>query len=242
LSGADRALVLSNAHMKAMRILLVEDNELLADGLLRSLAMPGFAVDRIAHGERADNYLQTEHYDLVVLDIGLPGIDGFEVLRRCRQRGSKAPVLVLTARDGVEDRIRGLDLGADDYLTKPFVLGEFEARVRALIRRADSLGEPQLRCGPLRMDTTALRAWLGEQELALTSREWTILEVLLRQFGQVISKKRITQAVKDWEADVTPNTVEVHISRLRRKLGSTGPQIRAVRGFGYLLEDPETRH
>jgi len=225
-----------------MRILLVEDNEILADGLLRSLAMPGFAVDRIAHGERADSYLQSESYDLVVLDIGLPGIDGFEVLRRLRARGSKTPVLVLTARDAVEDRIHGLDLGADDYLTKPFVLGEFEARVRALIRRADNERTPQLVCGPLRMDTHALRAWMGEQELALTAREWTILEVLLRQLGQVISKKRITEAVKDWEQDVTPNTVEVHISRLRRKLGSAGPQIRAVRGFGYLLEDPDMRH
>ena len=215
---------------------------MLADGLLRSLAMPGYAVDRIAHGERADSYLQSETYDLVVLDIGLPGIDGFEVLRRLRARGSKTPVLVLTARDAVEDRIHGLDLGADDYLTKPFVLGEFEARVRALIRRGDNERAPQLVCGALRMDTTALRAWMGEQELALTAREWTILEVLLRQLGQVISKKRITEAVKDWEQDVTPNTVEVHISRLRRKLGSAGPQIRAVRGFGYLLEDPDTRH
>lgn len=225
-----------------MRILLVEDNEILADGLLRSLAMPGFAVDRIAHGERADSYLQSESYDLVVLDIGLPGIDGFEVLRRLRARGTKTPVLVLTARDAVEDRIHGLDLGADDYLTKPFVLGEFEARVRALIRRADNERAPQLACGLLRMDTRALRAWMGEQELALTAREWTILEVLLRQLGQVISKKRITEAVKDWESDVTPNTVEVHISRLRRKLGAVGPQIRAVRGFGYLLEDPDLRH
>ncbi|MFO1468232.1 MAG: response regulator transcription factor [Steroidobacteraceae bacterium] len=228
--------------MKATRILLVEDNELLADGLLRSLTMPGYAVDRLAHGERADSYLKSETYDLVVLDVGLPGIDGFEVLRRLRARGTRTPVLVLTARDAVEDRIRGLDLGADDYLTKPFVLGEFEARVRALIRRADNERAPQLVCGTLRMDTAALRAWMGDQELALTSREWTILEVLLRQLGQVISKKRITQAVKDWEQEVTPNTVEVHISRLRRKLGSTGPQIRAVRGFGYLLEDPDTRH
>lgn len=228
--------------MKATRILLVEDNEMLADGLLRSLVMPGFAVDRVAHGERADSYLQSESYDLVVLDIGLPGIDGFEILRRLRARGSKTPVLVLTARDRVEDRINGLDLGADDYLTKPFALGEFEARVRALMRRADNETMSQLVCGPLRMDTIALRAYMGDQEISLTAREWTILEVLMRQLGKVISKKRITQSVKDWEQDVTPNTIEVHISRLRRKLGEAGPQIRAVRGFGYLLEDPELRH
>jgi two-component system OmpR family response regulator len=233
---------LSNEAMKATRILLVEDNEMLADGLLRSLVMPGFAVDRVAHGERADSYLQSESYDLVVLDIGLPGIDGFEILRRLRARGSKTPVLVLTARDRVEDRINGLDLGADDYLTKPFALGEFEARVRALMRRADNERMPQLVCGPLRMDTTALRAYMGEQEISLTAREWTILEVLMRQLGKVISKKRITESVKDWEQEVTPNTIEVHISRLRRKLGEAGPQIRAVRGFGYLLEDPELRH
>lgn len=221
-----------------MRILLVEDNELLADGLLRSLAMPGFSIDRISHGEKADAFLKAESYDLLVLDIGLPGIDGFEVLRRLRERGSKLPVLVLTARDSVEDRIHGLDLGADDYLVKPFVLGEFEARVRALIRRAEVVRTPQLMCGDLRMDTVALRAYLGTEELLLTSREWSILEVLLRQLGQVISKKRITNAVGNAERDVMPNTVEVHISRLRRKLGPDGPQIRAVRGFGYLMEGP----
>ena len=225
-----------------MRILLVEDNELLADGLLRSLAMPGYAVDRISHGERADSFLKVESYDLMVLDVGLPGIDGFEVLRRLRERGSKLPVLVLTARDSIEDRIHGLDLGADDYLVKPFVLGEFEARVRALIRRAEAVRTPQLLCGDLRMDTVALRAYLGTEELMLTSREWSILEVLLRQLGQVISKKRITQAVGNTERDVMPNTVEVHISRLRRKLGPLGPQIRAVRGFGYLMEGPGTAH
>jgi DNA-binding response OmpR family regulator len=225
-----------------MRILLVEDNELLADGLLRSLAMPGYAVDRIAHGEKADAFLKMESYDLLVLDVGLPGIDGFEVLRRLRERGSKLPVLVLTARDSVEDRILGLDLGADDYLVKPFVLGEFEARVRALIRRAEAVRTPQLVCGDLRMDTVARRTYLGTLELMLTSREWSILEVLLRQLGQVISKKRITSAVGNTERDVMPNTVEVHISRLRRKLGPDGPQIRAVRGFGYLMEGPGAVH
>ena len=225
-----------------MRILLVEDNELLADGLLRSLAMPGYVVDWISHGERADAFLTVECFDLLVLDVGLPGIDGYEVLRRLRERGSKVPVLMLTARDSIEDRIHGLDLGADDYLVKPFVLGEFEARVRALIRRADAVRTPQLVCGDLRMDTVAMRAYLGTEELMLTSREWSILEVLLRQLGQVISKKRITLAVGNTERDVMPNTVEVHVSRLRRKLGPSGPQIRAVRGFGYLMEGPGAAH
>jgi two-component system OmpR family response regulator len=222
-----------------LRILLVEDNALLADGLLRSLTLPGYAVDHTTSGEKADSYLKVENYDLVVLDVGLPGIDGFEVLRRLRLRASKMPVLVLTARDAIEDRIHGLDLGADDYLVKPFALGEFEARVRALIRRRETNRTPQLVCGDLVMDTAAMRMYRGSEELMLTAREWAILEVMLRQVGQVISKKRIMQAVFNWDQDVTPNSVEAHVSRLRKKLGDSGPQIRAVRGFGYLLEDSE---
>jgi two-component system, OmpR family, response regulator len=222
-----------------VRILLVEDNELLADGLLRSLTLPGYAVDHTSSGEKADDYLKIENYDLVVLDVGLPGINGFEVLRRLRQRESKAPVLILTARDAIEDRIHGLDLGADDYLVKPFALGEFEARVRALIRRRETNRTPQLQCGGLVMDTVAMRAHRGSEELTLTAREWGILEVLMRHIGQVIPKKRIMQAVFNWEHDVTPNSVEAHVSRLRKKLGEAGPHIRAVRGFGYLLEDSD---
>ena len=224
-------------------VLLIEDNRAISETVGEFLERRGYSVDYAADGVSGLRLATSNSYDVIVLDLMLPGMDGLDVCRRLRQEAKKStPVLMLTARDTLEDKVTGLDAGADDYLVKPFEVKEMEARVRALIRRADNECAAQLVCGTLRMDTAALRAWLGDQELALTSREWTILEVLLRQLGQVISKKRITQAVKDWEQEVTPNTVEVHISRLRRKLGSTGPQIRAVRGFGYLLEDPDTRH
>lgn len=221
-----------------MRILIVEDNDLLADGITRTLTRPGYALDRVASGEKAELNLKTEAYDLVILDIGLPGIDGFEVLRRLRGGERYVPVLVLTARDAVEDRVHGLDLGADDYLVKPFALAEFEARVRALLRRGRAGQKSQLTCGPLTIDTAAQRAWLSGEPLALTGREWAILQCLLIRSGQVLSKERIIQAVYNWEHETTPNAIEVHMSRLRAKLAPAGILIRTVRGFGYLLEEP----
>jgi two-component system OmpR family response regulator len=220
-----------------MRILIVEDDELLAAGLARALVAPGYAVDRVSQGEKALLALSVEHYDLVVLDIGLPGIDGFSVLRRARERGQTLPVLILTARDAVSDRVRGLDLGADDYMTKPFALGEFEARVRALLRRGHHAQSAQLSCGALLMDTLAHRAWLNHRALNLTAREWGVLEYLLMRQGQVLSKDKIMQAVCNWDEEISPNAVEVYMSRLRAKLDPAGVHIRTVRGFGYLLEE-----
>lgn len=220
-----------------MRILIVEDDELLAAGLARALAMPGYAVDRVSTGEKALLALGIEHYDLLVLDIGLPGIDGFSVLRRARERGQTLPVLILTARDAVSDRVCGLDLGADDYLTKPFALGEFEARVRALLRRGHHAQSAQLSCGVLLMDTLAHRAWLADSPLNLTAREWSVLEYLLMRQGQVLSKDKIMQAVCNWDEEISPNAVEVYMSRLRAKLEPAGVYVRTVRGFGYLLEE-----
>lgn len=236
---------MSNVHLtppatpvRVVRILIVEDDDLLADGIGRLLSQPGYAVDHVTSGEKADRNLVTENYDLVVLDIGLPGIDGFEVLRRLRLRERYVSVLVLTARDAVEDRVHGLDLGADDYLIKPFALSEFEARVRALVRRGQTRLTPRLACGALVMDTVAHRAWLGEEPLNLTAREWAILEYMLRRTGRVLSKEKILQAVYSWDKEITPNAIEVHMSRLRGKLAPTDIQIRTVRGFGYLLEAP----
>jgi len=231
-----------------MRILIVEDNELLADSLRQLLSQPGWAVDRFATGEQADLALRVAPYDLAIIDIGLPGMDGFELLKKLRRgnaRGgapetqhdnSATPVLMLTARDAVADRIQGLDLGADDYLVKPFALGELEARVRALLRRRQAGLSHELTCAKLRMDSRSRRAWIGDTELVLTLREWAILEYLLAHQEQVVGKERIAQAVSTWDEDIAANTIEVHVSRLRKKLLPAGIEIRGIRGFGYLLE------
>lgn len=219
-----------------MRVLIVEDDELLAAGLMRVLEQDGYAVDRVSNGEKADNALSLGNYDLVVLDINLPGIDGFTVLKRLRARGQSCPVMMLTARDNVADKVRGLDSGADDYLVKPFVLKEFEARLRALIRRSSLVNTAQLVCGKLTLDTVARRAWVDAAELSLTAREWSVLEYLLLRQGQVLSKEKILQAVCNWDEHISPNAIEVYMSRLRSKLEPAEVNIRTIRGFGYLLE------
>jgi two-component system OmpR family response regulator len=191
----------------------------------------------VTTGEAAEEAFLRERFDMVVLDIGLPGIDGFEVLRRLRKRPDYVPVLVLTARDAVEDRVHGLDLGADDYLAKPFALPEFEARVRALLRRGQANKNPQLRNGPLVLDTVARRATLNGQPVDLTSREWSVLENLMLRAGQVVSKENLMQALSNWDRELSMNAIEVYMSRLRAKVESGGVRIRTVRGFGYLLEE-----
>ena len=224
-----------------MRVLIVEDDELLAAGLMRVLEQSGYAVDRAGNGEQADAMLSVDNYDLVVLDIGLPGIDGFAVLKRLRSRNQSCPVMILTARDDVADKVRGLDSGADDYLVKPFALNEFEARLRALVRRSSLVNTSQLSCGDLMLDTVARRAWLGNAELSLTAREWSVLEYLLLRQGQVLSKEKILQAVCNWDENISPNAIEVYMSRLRVKLEPAGVNIRTIRGFGYLLESGDVR-
>jgi two-component system OmpR family response regulator len=170
-----------------------------------------------------------------VLDIGLPGIDGFEVVRRLRARGSAIPVLLLTARDAVEDRVRGLELGADDYLVKPFATAELVARIRALARR-NTPKPALLTLGQLSLDTAAKRARVGERVIDLSVREWAVLEYLLQHGGRVLSKQQIVDAIAPWGDDLTLNAVEVYISRLRLKIADAGVNIRTIRGFGYMLE------
>ena len=220
-----------------MRVLLVEDDKALADGLMRTLRENGYAVDHAPDGELALRAAAEEHYDLIVLDVSLPGIDGFEVLRQLRRNQHQGSILMLTARDAEQDRIKGLDLGADDYVTKPFSLPEFEARVRALIRRNRNERSPQLQIGRLSVDTVSRRACVGEEELELTPREWGVLEYLLTRAGQVVSKEQMLQALCSWDDSLTHNAIEVYISRLRAKLQSAGIRIRTVRGFGYMLEE-----
>jgi two-component system OmpR family response regulator len=218
-----------------MRILVAEDDALLAEGLTRLLTKAGHGVDRVKNGIGADSALRATPYELLVLDIGLPDIDGFEVLRRLRQRRSQTNVLVLTARDAVEDRVRGLDLGADDYLTKPFSLTEFEARVRALLRRT-SLPSGPIVIGALSIDIEAKRVTANGVAVDLTVREWALLELFLTRPGRVLSKDFIGQQLFNYEEHLSINTIEVYVSRLRAKIEAAGMHIRTVRGFGYLWE------
>ncbi len=224
-----------------MRLLIVEDDAPLASGLRRILEAEGHAVDVTARGEEAVLAATHEKFDLVILDIGLPQMDGFEVLRRLRSggadRGGPTPVLVLTARDAVEDRVRGLDLGADDYMVKPFAMPELTARVRALLRRSQAHGGPRIAHGPLTLDTVARRAFLRSEPLELAAREWAVLEVLLARVEKIVSKEAIIQAVAGWGEELSPNAIEVYVSRLRSKLEPAGIKIRTVRGFGYMLEE-----
>jgi len=220
-----------------MRILIVEDDAALSNGLARILRSEGYAVDVAPRGELAIQAAAGERFDLVILDIGLPGIDGFEVVRRLRGEGQRMPVLVLTARDKVDDRVHGLDLGADDYLVKPFAMPELVARVRALIRRSQSQSGPRIEHGPLLLDSVARRAYLSGAPLELAAREWSVLEVLLARVERVVSKEAIIQAVASWGEELSPNAIEVYVSRLRAKLEPAGVRIRTVRGFGYMLEE-----
>ncbi|HEY9445594.1 MAG TPA: response regulator [Burkholderiales bacterium] len=219
-----------------MRILIVEDDPVLADGLTRSLRAADYAVDHTNNGAEADHVLATQAYDLVILDLGLPKLDGSAVLRRLRRRGSAVPVLILTARDALEDRVKGLDLGADDYLSKPFDLPELEARVRALIRRGLSGGSSMLTHGALAVDTAGRRATLNGVPLDLSARELGVLEVLMMRSGRVVAKEQLAEQLYGWEEEVGPNAIEVYVHRLRRKLEPAGVNIRTIRGLGYLLE------
>ena len=218
-----------------MRMLVVEDDRLLADGLVTVLSRAGHAVDHAATGKYADSLLARTAYDLVVLDVGLPDIDGFEVLRRLRMRRSPTSVLVLTARDAVDDRVHGLDLGADDYLTKPFSVTEFEARVRALLRRNLPL-ETTLAIAGLSIDQSAKRVRVHDKPVDLTPREWALLELFVARPGRVLSKEQIAESLLNVDGELSPNAIEVHVSRLRAKIESAGVRIRTVRGFGYLWE------
>jgi len=219
-----------------LHILIVEDDASLAQGLSRILEGEGYAVDVSSSGEQAIRAAQGLAFDLLILDLGLPGMDCFQTLQCLRSSGQRMPVLVLTARDAVDDRVRGLDLGADDYMTKPFAMPELTARVRALIRRSQALVGPRIVHGPLTVDTVARRAFLSEQTLELPAREWAVLEVLLGRVEQVVSKERIIEAVARWDEELSSNAIEVYVSRLRAKLEPAGIRIRTVRGFGYMLE------
>lgn len=220
-----------------MRILIAEDDTILADGLTRALRQAGYAVDWVKTGIEANQVLTGKAHDMVILDLGLPQIDGFEVLRRLRERGSGIPVLILTARDAVEDRVNGLDLGADDYLTKPFDLPELEARVRALIRRGQNASSSTIIHGTLHYDSAGRRVLIDNQPVDLSARELSVLETLLLRAGRVVSKEQLVEHLYDWGEEVSSNAIEVYVHRLRKKLDPS-ITIRTIRGLGYLLEKP----
>jgi len=220
-----------------MRILVVEDSKLLAEGIAAPFRAKGYAVDLAATGEEAETALLGAPYDLVILDLGLPDVDGLEVLGRLRARKSRVPVLVLTARDSVQQRVQGLNLGADDYVGKPFALDELEARAGALMRRGVGGAGACVRHGPLVLDTAARIATLSGEPLDLPRRELNLLEILLARRGQIVSKETLLEKLFAFDEDVGMNAVETYVARLRKKLEPAGVRIRTLRGLGYLLED-----
>ena len=219
-----------------MRLLIAEDDQVLADGLLRSLRSAGYTVDQVGNGIDADSALDAHEFDLLILDLGLPRLHGLEVLRRLRARGSKAPVLILTAADSVEQRVQGLDLGADDYMAKPFSLQELEARVRALTRRGLGGASNIIRHGPLSFDATGRVAYINEQMVELSAREIGLLEVLLQRAGRLVSKDQLVERLCEWGDEVSNNAIEVYVHRLRKKIEQGNVRIATVRGLGYCLE------
>jgi two-component system OmpR family response regulator len=218
---------------RAMRILVVEDDSVLAAALTRALNQSAYAVDLASDGEAANLALATTTFDLVVLDIALPKVDGLSVLRRLRDRRSTTPVLILTARDMLEDRVAGLDLGADDYMTKPFDLPEFEARVRALIRRGHNASGTSMTHGRLRLDVPGRRLFHDDQPVEMSARELALTELLL---SRQVSKEQIIDQLFGFGDDVGSNAIEVYVHRVRKKLEPLGIDIRTVRGMGYLLD------
>jgi DNA-binding response OmpR family regulator len=219
-----------------MRILIVEDDALVAGGLAETLRREGYVVDAVTTAREADAAIKVAPIELVILDIGLPGEDGLSWLRRLRTHGGSHAVLVLTARDAVSDRVRGLTVGADDYLAKPFATEELVARVSALARRGRVQRSRRIEYGPLAVDLDRKRATLSGKPLDLPQREHAILEYLFSNVDAVVSKDRIAASVASWDEQLSPNAVEVHVSRLRAKLDPSGIRIRTVRGLGYLVE------
>jgi two-component system OmpR family response regulator len=221
-----------------VRILVAEDDAVLAEGVTQTLRHSGYAVDWVKNGAEADSALAANQFDLLILDLGLPKKSGLDVLRRLRAGDSRLPVLILTALDGVSDRVRGLDAGADDYLAKPFDLAELEARVRALTRRGMAGSPTLLQHGALKYDQVGRIAMLNGQPLELSAREISLLEVFLQRAGRLVSKDQLVSHLCEWGEEVSPNAIEVYVHRLRKKLEPGGVRIVTVRGIGYSLEKP----
>jgi two-component system OmpR family response regulator len=219
-----------------MRILISEDDAALAEALRFALTQSGFAVDWVANGLDADEALKGAEFGLLILDLGLPKIDGLEVLRRLRRRNSSLPVLILSGREQPEEKVAGLDLGADDYLVKPFSLNELQARVRALLRRGHGVATPVLTYRELSFDPATRTASISGHALPLSLHELSVLEVLIRRFGRPVSKEQLVEQIYTYDQEVSHNAIEVYVHRLRKKIGTTGLVVRTLYGRGYALD------
>ena len=224
-----------------MQLLLVEDDEPLAHSISCALRAQGWRVDISLRGEPVPMSLQRGDYDLLILDIGLPGIDGLETLRRVREQGSLLPILLLTARDSVEERVNGLEVGADDYMVKPFAPAELVARLRALTRRHENRRAELLTVGDLRFHHRDLRAWVHDRPIQLSARECAVLQYLMLQTGRIVPREQLVALVPGWSGATSDNALELLVSRLRGKIESAGVRLRTVRGLGYLLEALDDR-
>ncbi len=219
-----------------MRILITEDDASLAEALQFALKQAGYAVDTVNNGVAADEALKNDVFALLILDLGLPGLDGFDVLRRLRRRNPALPVLILSGREKPEEKVLGLDLGADDYLVKPFSLHELQARVRALLRRGQGSSTPLLSYAKLSFDTVNRIASTDGRSLTLSAQETGVLEALLARFGRVVSKEQLVGQLYSYDHEVSHNAIEVYVHRLRKKLISTGVTVRTQYGRGYMLD------
>ena len=222
-----------------MRILIVEDDKTMRQAMAQSLTHAGFAADVVGNVADALHALTVENFDALVLDLGLPDRDGYEIVRHLRRRNLSIPVLILTARDAVEDRVQGLNLGADDYVVKPIAMAELQARVRALIRRSSGTSGPCFRIAKLELDTVGKRVSLDGQSLDLSAREWGVLEYLAMHSRRIISKEQLIQAITAWDKDLSANAIEAYVHRVRVKIEGSGVVIRTVRGLGYMLEETD---
>lgn len=222
-----------------MRILVVEDDSAIAEGLCAGLRDSGHAVDYLSDGRQARVALEERTHDLLVLDLGLPYLSGDRLLQELRKQQNPLAVFIVTARDSMEERIRVLDLGADDYLVKPFAYAEFAARVRALLRRQVAHGRPEMRLGRLRLDIAGRRGWVDDRELELTAREFGLLSALAARQERLTSRSQLIEAICDWNEELTDNGLDIAVHRLRRKLENSGASVRTVRGLGYILKVDE---
>jgi len=221
---------------RPVRLLIVEDDDIVADAITRGLTAANYSVLRVASAEAAQAALAREEFAMAVIDVGLPGADGLTLVRRLRSTGKTLPTLILTARCTLADKVKALDLGADDFLSKPFEAAELAARCRALMRRSSGASSGLIKLNRVSVDLTGRRLCIDDAEVGLTAREWLVLECLVRRVGLIVPKERLLQAVADPDHDVTPNAVEVHISRLRTKLGNAAV-LRNLRGLVYRLEE-----
>lgn len=219
-----------------MKILIIEDNAILAHGLKTVIEEIGYRADVLRHGEQAAAYMKNGQYDLLMLDLGLPGVDGIEVLRNLRKRNNQIPVIIISARDRLDQRIMGLDEGADDYLCKPFPLEEVVARVRAVIRRSRSFADNRLKNGELELCLTSRVLTIKDEEVVLHRREMAVLEYFLMNRGRLLSKDQVADSIASFEQDVSASAIETYVSRLRKKLGAAAG-IRTVRGLGYMMDN-----